>query len=60
MNYKEIRKSFRLSQVEFAKEIGVTIGTYINWERGVMQPNKESQDKIDVCIERLKAKEGGK
>lgn len=56
MDYKKIRKQLGLSQIDFAREIGVTISAYVNWERQVMQPNKESQEKIDACIARLKAK----
>jgi len=55
MSLLELRKLLGLSQFEIAKELGVSINTYINWERGVMNPNEENQHKIDkLIIERVK------
>lgn len=46
MDLLEIRKRKGLSQMQMAALIGVSINTYINWERKVMNPNPENAEKI--------------
>jgi transcriptional regulator with XRE-family HTH domain len=46
-NLKKLRISKRLTQLEMAKDIGVTLNTYRNWESGANQPS-------DINLEKLK------
>lgn len=50
MNFKEIRTKLGLSQVQMAYKLNVSIGTYINWERGVMKPNEENEKKLKEVL----------
>ena len=52
MTLKEYRVKHDLSQVNMAQRLGVSITGYINWERGVMRPNKENQKKIDELFKK--------
>ena len=52
MTLKEYRIKNNLSQVNMAQILGVSINSYINWERGVMRPNKENQAKIDELLKK--------
>lgn len=45
-NLLDERKRLKLSQFDMASGIGVSINTYINWERNVMNPNPENEEKI--------------
>ena len=47
MTLKDYRVKHNLSQVNMAQILGVSINSYVNWERGVMCPNEENQAKID-------------
>ena len=57
MNLYKIRKELGISQVAMASEIGVSVNTYIMWERNVMNPNEEKQIKLEEAIARLQQKE---
>jgi len=50
MDLKEERKKLGLSQVGMAVKIGVSINTYINWERGGTKPNPENLDKLNKIV----------
>jgi transcriptional regulator with XRE-family HTH domain len=50
MDLLEIRKKKGLSQMQMAALIGVSINTYINWERKVMNPNPENEKKIKEAL----------
>ena len=39
INVREIRERARKSQVDFARMIGVKVGTLRNWEQGRRKPN---------------------
>lgn len=52
MDLLKIRKSKGFSQIQMAALIGVSINTYINWERGVMKPNPENAEKIKKLLNR--------
>lgn len=51
MNYKELRLQKGLSQAKAAKAVGVTLGTWINWEHGVGSPNEENAKKLQMLID---------
>jgi len=52
MELKDFRKKNNLSQVDMAVLLEVSIGSYLNWERQVMCPNKENQLKIDELFKK--------
>lgn len=56
MNLVELRKMLGISQMQVAKDMGVSINSYINWERGVMNPNKENEQKLKEFFEELENK----
>lgn len=39
INVREIREKTKKSQVDFARMIGVKVGTLCNWEQGRRKPN---------------------
>ena len=43
---KNIRFGLDLSQIEFAKALGVTIHTVQSWEQGINKPSERSEFKI--------------
>ena len=45
-NIQKLRKSFSLSQVEFAKNLGVSKQCVSNWENGYIQPSLDMLVKI--------------
>lgn len=57
MNYKELRLQKGLSQAKAAKAVGVTLGTWINWEYGVGSPNEENAKKLQILIDMPDKKE---
>ncbi len=47
---KFVRKTLMLSQVEFAKELGVAFTTINRWENGLRDPNYSMQRKfVEFC-----------
>jgi transcriptional regulator with XRE-family HTH domain len=51
MNYYEIRKSLKLSQMEVAKTCGVSLITYQMWERGISTPTPENLIKLKKALQ---------
>ena len=45
-NIQKLRKSFSLSQVDFAKDLGVSKQCVSNWENGYIQPSLDMLVKI--------------
>ena len=50
---QQIRKEEKLSQLEFAKIIGVTKTTIFNWEHDIHYPDKMSKLMIIEALEEL-------
>ena len=46
MDLKKIRADMKISQAEMARRVGVHLQTYLFWERGVGNPNKENFEKL--------------
>lgn len=44
------RKENKKTLMDMASEIGVSMNTYILWERGINAPNEENQAKIDKLL----------
>lgn len=60
MNLKEKRLSLKKSQIDMASAIGVSLNTYILWERKVTNPNEENDIKLKEVIERFNEESKGK
>jgi len=53
MNYsriRELRKANKLSQVELARRVGVSITSIQLWEKGGMKPNEENLVKLKKAL----------
>ncbi len=50
---QQIREQEKLSQLEFAKIIGVTKTTIFNWEKGIHYPDNTSKLMIIEALEEL-------
>lgn len=50
---QQIREQEKLSQLEFAKIIGVTKTTIFNWEKGIHSPDDTSKLMIVAALEEL-------
>ena len=49
---KELRRKCLLSQMDFAKEIGVSFSTVNRWESGRAKPNLKAMKSINAfCLE---------
>lgn len=46
MDIKKLRKSKKLTQVQVAKAVGVSITSFQLWEQGVTTPNAENMQKL--------------
>ena len=51
---KENRIKKGLTQLEMAKMLGVTVGTYRNWELGANEPNDINMYRIKEILEDVK------
>ena len=47
---KKQRENLGLTQVEVAREVGVTINSYRRWEQGVTNPKPENKDKLEDVL----------
>ena len=52
--FKSVRDTFNKSQIEMAIAVGVSINTWILWERGATIPNEENQLKFETVAKSLK------
>ncbi len=48
---KAFRVKHGLSQVKMAKAIGVCLGTYLTWERGVGRPTPENMARLKAVLD---------
>ena len=51
INFKQVRLSKGITQVEAAKICDVSLSTWLNWERGVGYPNFENKIKLQVFLD---------
>ena len=49
-NLKQIRLDQGKTQVEVAREVGVTLNAYIKWEQGVASPNEKNLVKLKKVL----------
>lgn len=52
-NLKQIRKSLRLSQMDLAQKVGVSLVTIQLWERGISRPNEANKIELLRVIAEL-------
>lgn len=50
MNIKERRKELGKTQMDMAKETGVSLQAYILWERGINTPTCENMEKLKLAL----------
>ncbi|MDD4111337.1 MAG: helix-turn-helix transcriptional regulator [Clostridia bacterium] len=48
---KEKRNAKKLTQVDVARLVGVSLTAYRQWEEGVMTPNAQNQIKLNEVLE---------
>ena len=48
LDIKKIRKSLRLTQVEFAARLGVDPITISRWERGLSKPSRMARRQLEI------------
>ena len=53
MNLRDFRKKYGITQMDMCVLVGVSLNTYILWEKGISTPNPENQEKIDKVIARI-------
>lgn len=53
---RQLRLKANLTQAEIAKEIGVSVNAYRNWEQLTSEPNEENLEKLIKILEQ----KGGK
>jgi len=49
-NLKEARQALGYTQVEVARQVGVSINAYVLWEREVSNPNPENMEKLKKVL----------
>jgi putative transcriptional regulator len=61
MEIKELRKKLRMTQLELAASLGVSVSTVARWEGSITHPSKMALKNIEIILRR-KAKDlaGGK
>jgi len=58
-NLKQIRKSLRLSQMDLAQKVGVSLMTIQLWERGISRPNETNKIELLRVIAELQQQQKG-
>lgn len=53
MNLEQTRKEKGITQVELARQVGVSVNTIQAWERNVSTPSLENQKKLDEALKIL-------
>jgi len=57
VNLKEFRTKHKLSQISMAAKLGISLFTYVTWEKGVGNPNEDNQVKLDRLVAEMKDRE---
>ena len=50
-----LRQQLKMTQEQFAREIGVTVSSVNRWERGVIQPSRLARRAIEALMQRMQA-----
>lgn len=51
IDLKQFRKENDLTQVDMARQVGVSLESYRRWEQQVINPNTENEKKLKEVIE---------
>lgn len=46
LDLKRARHALKMTQADVARQVGVSLATYLLWERGVGRPNEENLEKL--------------
>ncbi|NMA23551.1 MAG: helix-turn-helix transcriptional regulator [Spirochaetales bacterium] len=58
-NLKQIRKSLRLSQMDLAQKVGVSLVTIQLWEREISKPTEKNKKELERVIAELQQQQKG-
>ena len=58
-NLKQIRKSLRLSQMDLAQKVGVSLVTIQLWEREISKPTEKNKEELERVIAELQQQQKG-
>lgn len=58
-NLKQIRKSLRLSQMDLAQKVGVSLVTIQLWEREISKPTEKNKEELERVITELQQQQKG-
>ncbi len=47
---KKTRQELGMTQVEVARKVGVSLSTYLLWERGAGKPNEDNAKKLEKVL----------
>lgn len=47
---KELRLKNGMTQIDVAKAVGVTMNSYVRWEKGANQPTEENLQKLKEVL----------
>jgi len=53
MDYLAFRRKHKMTQMQMARELQVSLAAYLKWENQVGKPNYFNQLKIDELVKRL-------
>lgn len=59
-NLKQRRLNLKLSQMDLAKEVGVSLPTIQLWERGISSPNESNRQILESVLQRLEKQKEAK
>jgi len=51
---KKTRQELGMTQVEVARKVGVSLSTYLLWERGAGKPNEDNAKKLEKVLNQEK------
>ena len=56
-NLRNFRLEHKITQMDMAVKLGISLFTYITWEKGAGKPNPNNQVKLDSLIKAMKGEE---
>jgi len=53
-NLRNFRLEHKITQMDMAVKLGISLFTYITWEKGAGKPNEDNQIKLDKLVAEMK------
>lgn len=53
MDFKKMRTDLKLTQFDLTKEFGISINTYVKWEKGIATPSEKNQKIINNFLKKV-------